>query len=183
MTANRTELPASNTALLNTTALSKCAREAIVVPGMQQKALLSVATLADNGYTVIFSPGQKGVAVYRENDVDISPKEEPALQGWRDERGLWTVPIADNQNINPNFATTCSKRHKSDTAMNVYELPSTKEIVRFLPAALGFPTKATLLTTARRCNLVTFPGLTPENISKHFPKSDETPKGHMKQTK
>ena len=64
MTANRTELPASNTALLNTTALSKCAREAIVVPGMQQKALLSVATLVDNGYTEIFSPGQKGVAVY-----------------------------------------------------------------------------------------------------------------------
>ncbi len=32
-------------------------------------------------------------------------------------------------------------------------------------------------------NLVTFPGMTPENISRHFPKSDETQKGHMKQTK
>jgi hypothetical protein len=59
VTTNRTELPASNTALLNTTALSKGAREALVVPGMQQKALLSAAMLADNGYTVIFSPGKK----------------------------------------------------------------------------------------------------------------------------
>ena len=64
--------------------------------------------------------------------------------------------------------------------MSVYELPSTKEVVRFLHAALGFPTKATLLTAARKGSLVTFPGLTPENISKHFPESDETTKGHMK---
>jgi hypothetical protein len=44
--------------------------------------------------------------------------------------------------------------------MNVYELPSTKEVVRFQYAALGFPTKATLLSAIRHKNLVTFPGLT-----------------------
>ncbi len=81
VTANGTELPASNTALLNTTALSKGAREAIVVPGIQQKALWSVATLADNGYTVIFSPGQQDIAIHRENNVDISQNAKPVLQG------------------------------------------------------------------------------------------------------
>jgi hypothetical protein len=55
--------------------------------------------------------------------------------------------------------------------------------VRFLHAALGTPTRATLLTAAHHGNLVTFPGMTPENISRHFPESDETQKGHMKQTK
>jgi hypothetical protein len=40
-----------------------------------------------------------------------------------------------------------------------------------------------LLTAAQNGNLVTFPGLTVENISKHFPESDETVKGHMKQSK
>jgi hypothetical protein len=181
VTANGTELPASNTALLNTTALSKGAREAIVVPGMQQKALMSVATLADNGYTVIFSPEQQGVAIYRGNEVSISPNSEPVLQGWRDERGLWIVPITDSPDVSKNVKAAGSKQ--SDAAMSVYELPSTADVVRFLHAALGFPTKATLLTAARRGNLVTFPALTPENISKHFPESDETPKGHMKQTK
>ena len=71
----------------------------------------------------------------------------------------------------------------TEAAMGVYELPSTKEIVRFLHAVLGYPTQATLFTAAQHGNLVTFPGMTPQNISRHFPESDETQKGHMKQTK
>jgi hypothetical protein len=71
----------------------------------------------------------------------------------------------------------------AETATNVYDLPSTKEVVRFLHAALGYPAKATLLTAAQHGNLVTFPGMTPQNISQLFPESDETQKGHMKQTK
>jgi hypothetical protein len=67
--------------------------------------------------------------------------------------------------------------------MNIYKLPSTKEVVRFQHAALGFPTKAMLLTAIRHKNLVTFPGMTSKNINKFFPESDETQKGHMKQTK
>jgi hypothetical protein len=64
VTANGTELPASNTALLPTHTLSKGAREAIVVPGMSQRALMSVATLTNNGYTTVFLPGQEGVNVF-----------------------------------------------------------------------------------------------------------------------
>ncbi len=66
--------------------------------------------------------------------------------------------------------------------MNVYELPSMKEVVQFQHAALGFPTKAMLLTAIRHKNLVTFPGMTSENVNKFFPESNETQKGHMKQT-
>ena len=87
-----------------------------------------------------------------------------------------TVPLADDTTISPSL-------NVEETVFNVYDLPSTKEVVRFLHAALGFPTKATLLTAARNGNLVTFPGLTPDNISKHFPESDETQKGHMRQTR
>ena len=67
--------------------------------------------------------------------------------------------------------------------MNVYELPSTKEVIRFQHAALGFTTKATLLTSIRHKNLITFPGMTTEIVNKFFPESNETQKGHMKQTK
>ena len=86
------------------------------------------------------------------------------------------VPTAKEPAISPRLDT-------AETAMGVYDLPSTKEVVRFLHAALGHPTKATLLTTAQHGNLVTFPDMTPQNISRHFPESDETQKGHMKQTK
>jgi hypothetical protein len=84
--------------------------------------------------------------------------------------------MGDTQDVSPGLDV-------AETALNVYELPSTKEVVRFLHAALGYPTKATLLTAAQRGNLVTFPGLTPENINRHFPESDETQKGHMRQTR
>ena len=86
------------------------------------------------------------------------------LQGWRQKGGLWTVPLAEEK------------------AMNVYELPSMKEVVRFQHAALGFPMKAMLLTSICNNNLVTFPGMTADNIGKFFPESNETQKGHMKQT-
>ena len=65
--------------------------------------------------------------------------------------------------------------------MNVYEFPSTKEVVRCQHAALGFPTKATLLTSIRNNNFVTFPGMTADNIRKFFPESNENQKGTMKQ--
>jgi hypothetical protein len=58
VTADGTKLPASNTALLPTPALSKGAREVVVVPGMRQRALMSVSMLANNGYTTVFLPGQ-----------------------------------------------------------------------------------------------------------------------------
>eukprot|EP00804_Cyclotella_cryptica_P022294 CCRYP_018120-RA/>CCRYP_018120-RA protein AED:0.13 eAED:0.12 QI:0/0/0/1/0/0/2/0/105 len=99
---------------------------------------MSVGTEADNGYTVVFSPWQQGVTVYCGNDVIISPNVPPALQGWRDKRGLLILRIANN--LNP------------ETAMNVYELPSTKECIRYLHVAFGFPTKATLLSAERQGN-------------------------------
>ncbi len=114
--------------------------------------------------------------IFRANDVVISSTAPPALQGWQDGNGLWMVPVVDDNPITPCLDV-------AESAMSVYELPSTKEVVRFLHAALGHPTQATLLTAAQHGNLVTFPGLTPKNISRHFPESDETQKGHMKQTK
>jgi hypothetical protein len=143
---------------------------------MSQTALMSVATLANNGYMTVFIPGQEGIDIFRAKDVIISPTALPALQGWRDDRGLWMVLMVDEPTISPGIDV-------AEAAMGVYELPSTKEVMRFLHAALGHRTQATLLTAAQHGNLVTFPGMTPQNVSRHFPESDETPKGHMKQTK
>ncbi len=57
------------------------------------------------------------------------------------------------------------------------------EVIRILHDPLEYPTQATLFTAAKHGNLITFPGLIPENISRHSSKLDETQKGHMKQTK
>ena len=68
------------------------------------------------------------------------------------------VTIANEPQISPSMDV-------AKTAMRVYELPSTKEAVRFLNAALGHSTRATLPTTAQHGNLITFPSMTPEDIS------------------
>jgi hypothetical protein len=137
---------------------------------------MSMATLTNNGCTTVFLPGHEGVNVFHANDVKISSIAPPALQGWRDNRGLWMVPVTNETTISQNIDV-------AETAMSVYDLPNTKEVVRFLHAALGTSTRAKLLTAAQHGNLVTFPGMTPENVSRHFPESDETQKGHTKQTK
>ena len=129
VTANGTELPVSNTALPPTQALSRCAREeALVVPGMRQRALMSLSTLGNNEYTTVFLPGQQGVNVFHVNNVNISSIAPPALHGWRDNRGLWMVTVPNEPTISPIIDV-------AKTAMSVYELPTTKEVVRFFHTA------------------------------------------------
>lgn len=138
-TANGQVMKATMTAILPLTQLKGGAREAVVIPEMSTKALMSVKQLADQGYTTIFHPYSQGVSVHDNDGFKLVTSKPPLLQGWRDQGGLWTVPLVEE-------AAISKKLNIDEAAMNVYELPSTKEVIRFLHAALGFPTKATLLT-------------------------------------
>jgi hypothetical protein len=109
------------------------------------------------------------------DDFELTVKSSPLLQGWRQAGGLWTVSLVDQAKVSPEL--------DMKQATNVYELPSTINVMRFLHAALGFPTKATLLAAVQKGNLVTSPGMMPENVSRFFPELDETQKGHMRQTR
>ena len=81
-------------------------------------------------------------------------------------------------------ATACECKWVSVTevAGSVYDLPSIEAVIRYLHASLGFPTKNTLLRAIKHGNLSSFPGLTASAVTKYFPKSDETQKGHMRQS-
>jgi hypothetical protein len=153
-TANGHIMKAMHTALLPLTQLNVGAREAIVIPEMSTQALMSIRQLADQGYTTVFHPYLQGATVHDNDSFKLVTNKSQLLQGWRDNGGLWTVPLA------------------GEKALNVYELPSTKEVIRFEHATLGFPTKATLLKAIRNKNLVTFPGMSADNINKIFTESD-----------
>ncbi|KAL7518402.1 hypothetical protein ACHAWX_003824 [Stephanocyclus meneghinianus] len=142
---------------------------------MTPKAPMSVKALADSGHTTIFHQYKQGVTLHTKNDVAFTFSVPPVFQGCRDATGILMVPIVDDTPISPALDA-------AEPAMNAYELPTTKEVVRFLHAALRFPKKAIFLTATGNGNLVNFPGLTIENILKHFPESDETAKGHTKQS-
>ena len=158
-TTKRTSLPFQQ--------LSKKAREAHVLPQLRQ-SLMSVNKLSEEGYTTIFHPENEGVTVHEKGTLTIATSSPPVLQGCK-EKGdnLWTV--------------STNEEESEEEANNVYNLPSTKQSIRYLHAAAGFPVKSEWIKAIKAGNYITWPELTAEAVHKHFPESDETQKGHMKQ--
>ena len=61
------------------------------------------------------------------------------------------------------------------------DLPSTKQTaLLWYHAAAGWPEKDTFIDAIRKGNYATWPGLTAKMMSRHYPESIETKKGHMK---
>ena len=142
-----------------------------------------MCNLSNAGYTTIFHAGDGGVTVHWHDNVFIRVKREAVLQGWRDKSGLWRIPIKDKVE-NENTDTLILERPPPEEALNnVYDLPTTEKVIKYLHGALGFPTKATMLQAVRNGWLVGWPCLTADNINAWFPESDETCQGHMKQSR
>ena len=74
-------------------------------------------------------------------------------------------------------------KKQEESVRNVYELPSTKQIIRCLHACAGFPTKPPWLKAINAGDFATWPHLTAKAVRKHFPELDETAQGHMKNVK
>ena len=117
------------------------------------------------------------------------------IQGWREDGGsrLWRIEHGGDYEVQDGIgqhkymnaaATACECKEVSVTevAGSVYDLPSIEAVIRYLHASLGFPTKNTLLRAIKHGNLSSFPGLTVNTVTKYFPESDETQKGHMRQS-
>jgi hypothetical protein len=90
-----------------------------------------------------------------------------------DEKSSSIEPDKDN----PSATTT----HTNDSAANVYTLPSTKQAVRFLHVAAGFPTMDSWLRAVELGHYQSWLGIDAHSIQKHFPHElIKTQKGHMK---
>ena len=129
-------------ALLPNQNLNPQARELDILPDLKENSLLSVCKLSDAGYTAIFHPGDGGVTVYWHDDVYIRVKKEAVLKGWRDESGLWRVPIKDDVK-NENTDTLILQRPAvSEAVSNVSNLPSTEKNHQISPRCIRFPHKS-----------------------------------------
>jgi hypothetical protein len=178
--ANGAQAKAGNQARLKRN-LRGVAATADKVPELQNNSLVATSKLADENYHTVFTP--TAVMVYDgENDPSY---QVPIWKGWRcRETGLWRVPLVETVN-NVNTDTRLLQPEEMLQAFNqqtlsVYNLQSKSEVVKYLHAALGFPTKETLLATTRAGFLTSWPGLNVSAINKYFPESVETQKGHMK---
>ena len=106
--------------------LSTEAREAAVLQGLK-KSLASISKWADEGYTMIFHPGDNGVTVHKPGTLTMAFGKPPVLQGHKPSGAkLWMMTIDNNQT-------------KSEEMSNIHNLPSTAQAIKFLHAAAGYP--------------------------------------------
>ena len=57
---------------------------------------------------------------------------------------------------------------------NVYELKTQPELVQYLHACAGFPTKPSWIQAIKNRQYASWPGLTVKAVAKYFPESDKT---------
>ena len=144
-------LSATQTATLPLNTLPSSAQEAYIVPGMN-KNLLSIGKLCDADCTAIFTKNM--VQIKKENHVILEGQRNPT-------HGLWEVPLLHQQ---------CNM---------TYHSRNTRDMIKFMHAALGSPTISTLMQAIRNGYLKTWPGLTGNNVTKHIDFNDATMKGHL----
>eukprot|EP00804_Cyclotella_cryptica_P009373 CCRYP_018077-RA/>CCRYP_018077-RA protein AED:0.09 eAED:0.09 QI:0/0/0/1/1/1/2/0/1069 len=178
------------------------ANQVDIVPNLTQ-ILLSGSKFADAGYTAVYDKDE--VNFYDSNKIHINATS--ILQGYRcPHTGLWRVLLRQitrniindtlildspcgTKSLNTKYVVpsteeirallASSSTWEQHTILNVYELPSIEQTIRYLHAAAGFPTKATWMAAIRRGNYDTWPLVTIANVHKHFPQSEETQQGHM----
>eukprot|EP00804_Cyclotella_cryptica_P025708 CCRYP_002910-RA/>CCRYP_002910-RA protein AED:0.40 eAED:0.40 QI:0/-1/0/1/-1/1/1/0/248 len=179
------------------------ANQVDIVPNLTQ-TLLSGSKFADAGYTAVYDKDE--VNFYDSNKIHVNATS--ILQGYRcPHTGLWRVPLRQitcninndtlildspcgTKSLNTKYVVpsteeiraliASSSAREQHSILNVYELPSIQQTIRYLHAAAGFPAKTTWMAAIRHGNYNTWPLVTVANVHKHFPQSEETQQGHMR---
>ena len=147
--------------------LPRDARKAHTFPGLTYRSLISVGQLCDAGYRVIFDE-DKVEAISKTNTVDmVGTRDRPT--------GLYLTPMNPEDNVQPSTPPT-----QTHTINNVYAMRTKVDLAKYLHQASWIPVPTTWIEAITKGFFVTFPGLTPELVRKHLPKSPATTKGHQK---
>jgi hypothetical protein len=156
-------MKATHEAELDIPALPHAARHIYIVPDLADKTLLSVSQLCKADCQVVFN--DRTVAVHHQGKIVLKG-------GMQNGSALWKMEI-------PN-GPECTLELTANAA--IY-FNTAAEIVKFMHAALGYPTLATLDKALAMGLVKGFPGLTQHTLRSHPPFSDATVKGHMAQTR
>ena len=144
-------------------------------------SLMSVGKTADDGTISIFT--KDGVTVHKEEDVLITCNGEPLLIGVRDEHGRYRIPLMQQKGQWQPRKPSKRARQVLQQANSVYDLPSTEMAIKWMHAVCGYPVKSTWIKAIQAGNFIGWPLLTVKNVQKYYPETNETPKGHMNQTR
>ncbi len=148
-----------------------------IVPNLHL-TLISVPMMADHRYIEVFDKTE--ARIYNGTTTTITMSGEPLIVApWCNVTGLWKMELDLDYEIlgqeHPNHFIS-----GVNAANAIFNLPNTCQFLMYYHALAGFPVKETFTDAVRAGNYVTWPGLITTLISKHFPVSKETQKGHMK---
>ena len=130
---------------------------------------------ADDGTISIFT--KDGVTVHNKKDVLITCKNKPLFIGVRGEHGRYRIPLVQWQGRwQPQHASKRA-RHALSQANSIYNIPSIEQAIKWMHAVCGYPVKSTWICAIKAAIL------TERNVSKYYPETKETIKGHMNQTR
>ena len=74
-------------------------------------------------------------------------------------------------------------KRKIQQAHIVYDLPYKEEAIKWMHAVCGYPVKSTWIKAIKAGSYVICPMLTERNVSRYYPETNKTPKGHMNQSR
>jgi hypothetical protein len=167
------------------------AKEVHIVPSIKTHSLLSTAKFAEAGYITVFDDEE--VNIYDAQNTTLKVSRGAIVRGWFDKTAnLWRIPQIPVV-LNNNTDTVLVNKQPTEflpgrtpiieAINNVYELKTQPELVRYLHACAGFPTKPSWIKAIKNGQYASWPGLTVKAVAKHFPESEETMKGHGRKTK
>jgi hypothetical protein len=128
------------------------------------------------------------VNIYDAQNTTLKVSRAAILRGWLDKKAnLWRIPLVPIV-LNINTETVLVNKLPTEflpdqpppikAIHNLYKLKMQPELVQYLHALAGFPTKPTWIEGIKNYHYASWPGLTIKAVTKHFPKSKKMMKGH-----
>ena len=142
---------------------------------------MSVGKTADDGNVSIFT--QDGVTVYKEEDLLITCQRNTILVGKKDERGRYRIPLTQDHGQWQPRRPTKAVRRQLQLEHSVYDLPSKEEAIKWMHTVCVYPVNSMLIKPIKAGNYVGWPMLTKHNVAGYYPETNETPKGHLNQSR
>jgi hypothetical protein len=142
---------------------------------------MSMGKTSDNGMVLVFR--KEGINVFKEEDILITCKGEPILFGIQDNQGQYRIPLMQQRGHWQPQCASKQARKALQQANSIYNLPSTKQAIKWMHAVCGYPVKSTWLKAIKAGNYGGWPILTERNVQKYYLETTKTAKGHLNQSR
>ena len=128
-------------------------------------SLMSVGKTTNDGTVSVFT--KEGVNVFKEEDVLITCKGKSIRIGVRDSHGRYQIHLMQQWGQWQPRGPSKQAQKALRQANSVYDLPSTKQAIKWMHTVCGYPVKSAWLKAIKAGNYVDWPMLNERNVQKY----------------